>query len=189
VRAFDTGPGNMVIDALMKELFGTPFDRGGRTASSGWIESNLRAWMMQHAYFQQRPPKSTGREEFGQSFVRKIIQRSRKHAAADVIATATEFTALSIYEQYARFIRKRVLVDEVFVSGGGVHNRTLMENIQRRFESIPVRPVERVGSSSDAKEAVLFALLAHETLHGTPTNVPEVTGASRQAVLGVFAQG
>jgi anhydro-N-acetylmuramic acid kinase len=189
VRAFDTGPGNIVIDALMKELLGTPFDRGGRTASSGWIESNLLAWMMQHAYFQQRPPKSTGREEFGLSFVREIIQRSRTHAAADVIATATAFTALSIYEQYARFVRKRVRVDEIFVSGGGVHNRTLMENIQRHFEAVPVRPVERVGFSSDAKEAVLFALLAHETLHGAPTNVPEVTGAAHQAVLGVFAQG
>jgi anhydro-N-acetylmuramic acid kinase len=187
VRAFDTGPANMVIDALMQELFRQPFDPKGQVAGAGMVALDLLNWMMQHSYLKRPLPKSTGREEFGASFVKQVLRRSKKHSPADVIATATEFTALSVYEQYVRFVRKRAPVDEVFVSGGGVHNRTLMEGLARHFHPVPVKRVEHLGFSSDAKEAVLFAVLAHETLHGAPSNVPSVTGASRPAILGVFA--
>jgi len=184
VRAFDTGPANMVIDALMKKLYGKPYDRSGKTASAGRVISHLLNWMMSNSYFNRPPPKSTGRELFGEPFVNEVLKQARIWAPEDIIATATEFTACSIYRQYKRFVQKHVPADEIIASGGGVHNATLMRRIRQYFAPVPVLDIEKLGQSSDAKEAVLFAVLANETISEHASNVPRATGAKRPVILG-----
>jgi anhydro-N-acetylmuramic acid kinase len=184
VRAFDTGPANMVIDALAERLLKSRFDRDGRTARRGHVIPSLLTWMMSHRYLSQKPPKSTGREMFGAMFVGELIRRGRHASTADLLATATEFTARSIVQQYRRFIRPSVRCDEVLVSGGGAHNRFLMDRIREQFAPILVRATSAVGFSIDAKEAILFALLARAAVLGRPANLPSVTGATRPVILG-----
>lgn len=184
VVAFDTGPANMVIDALMKRWYRRDFDRGGTVALSGDIIPGLLTTMMTHPYFRQRPPKSTGREMFGRMFLPRLLKLSRGLQTRDIIATVTEFTAFSVFDQYNRFIAPWMKADEVLVSGGGVHNRALMEALRDYFRSATVGKVEDAGFSSDAKEAVCFAVLANETISENPSNVPSVTGAARPAILG-----
>jgi anhydro-N-acetylmuramic acid kinase len=187
VVAFDTGPGNMLIDALMTRLFRRPFDTGGRIASGGRILPSLVRTMLRHPYFGLRPPKSTGREAFGRAFVDSILRAARNAPREDIVATATEFTALTVYQQYLAFVRGRTRIDELYVCGGGVHNRTLMEALQAYFGPVPVRPTGDAGVSPDAKEAVCFALLANETIAGHGGNIPGVTGASHPTILGTIA--
>ncbi len=184
VVAFDTGPANMVSDALMMQFYGKKYDAGGRVALRGAVISRLLAWMMAHPYLKRTPPKSTGREEFGAMFIKELLKRSKGSRSADLVATAVEFTALSVFDQYWRFIRKRMRVDEVLASGGGVHNAAIMRNLRKYFAPATVTPIEQIGVSSDAKEAVLFALLANETIGELPSNIPSVTGASRPVILG-----
>ena len=184
VRAFDTGPANMVIDALAERLFGVPFDRGGRRARSGTAVPTLLRWMMSHPYLDRRPPKSTGREVFGAMFVDGILRRGRGAQPEDLIATATEFTAFSVFDQYRRFVRPTVRCDEMLVSGGGAHNRFLMQRLQAHFAPLPVRLIAAEGFSVDTKEAILFAVLARATVLGRPANLPSVTGAARPVILG-----
>lgn len=184
VLAFDTGPANMVIDALMMKFFRKKYDAGGRIALRGTVQPRLFSWMMSHPYFKRRPPKSTGREEFGEMFVKALLKRTKSFKKVDVITTVTEFTAFSVFDQYNRFIRKRMKVDEVLVSGGGAHNNTTMQSLQHHFAPAVVTRVEEIGVSSDAKEAVLFALLANETVSEIPSNIPSVTGAKRSVILG-----
>lgn len=187
VVAFDTGPGNMLIDALMARWYRRPFDRDARIASRGRILPDLMRTMLRHPYFALRPPKSTGREAFGREFLAAIIAAARSAPKEDVVATVTEFTPLSVYQQYLAFVRRRRPIDELFVSGGGVHNPAIMEALQDYFHPIPVRTTAEAGISPDAKEAVCFALLANETIAGHPGNVPGATGAARQTVLGTIA--
>ncbi len=184
VVAFDTGPANMVIDGLMLELYGRKFDRNGSIAQSGWVATDLLSELMAHPYFKQRPPKSTGREVFGKMILPKILKHRRTLEKEDLIATATRWTALSVFDQYKRFIEKRMSADEVLVSGGGAHNRSVMTGLQECFHPVPVKKIESIGFSSDAKEAVCFAVLANETICEHPSNVPRVTGASRPVILG-----
>ncbi|MBI5464209.1 MAG: anhydro-N-acetylmuramic acid kinase [Ignavibacteriales bacterium] len=184
IIAFDTGPGNMVMDALAEKLFHVPYDRNGRHAASGVVNSELLHWLMSHPYFKQPPPKSTGREEFGKTFVKECVRQARGAAAADLLATATEFTALSVYDQYVRFVRRRCSADEVLVSGGGVHNRTLMRRLQFHFGTIAVRAITDARFTADAKEAILFAVLAYETIHERAGNIPSATGAAKRVILG-----
>lgn len=184
VHAFDTGPANMVIDALAERLLDVRFDRDGKTARRGHVLPHLLTWMMSHRYLSQKPPKSTGREMFGAMFVDELLRRGRRASTEDLMATATEFTARSIAGQYRRFIRPSVRCDEVLVSGGGAHNRFLMERIRELFAPIPVRSTVAAGFSVDAKEAILFALLARAAVLGQPANLPSVTGAARPVILG-----
>jgi anhydro-N-acetylmuramic acid kinase len=184
VTAFDTGPANMVIDALMLRYYGRRSDWGGEIALRGRVRQDLMAWMMTHPYLSRRPPKSTGREMFGKSFVDEIVRRARGIHRRDVIATVTEFTALSVFDQYTRFVARQMVPDEIFVSGGGAHNRAIMRGLQRYFDPAKVRSIEEIGFSSDAKEAVCFAVLANETVMENPANVPNVTGARRHVILG-----
>ncbi len=184
VLAFDTGPANMVIDALMQRFFKKKYDAGGRIASRGAVQPKLLSWMMNHPYLRLHPPKSTGREEFGRMFINELLQRARGITREDLIATATEFTARSIFDQYQRFISKRMKVDEVLVSGGGIHNQAIMRSLARLFAPAVVKPIEEIGVSSDAKEAVFFAVLANETIAELPSNVPSVTGARKPVILG-----
>lgn len=187
VFAFDTGPGNMVVDGLMQRFYRTPFDKKGKLAARGKILPMLLTWMMSRSYFRKSPPKSTGREMFGDDFIKQILRRTKGELKRDIIATATEFTAASIYQSYLKLIRPKCHLDEIFVSGGGVHNEYLFLAVKKYFQGVKVLPIENIGFSSDAKEALCFAVLANETISGNPANVRAATGASRETVLGVIA--
>jgi anhydro-N-acetylmuramic acid kinase len=184
VFAFDTGPGNMVVDSLMHEFYGKPFDLEGRTAARGDVSLELFSMLMRHPYLKTRPPKSTGREEFGAEFVSTLLGRAKGFAREDIIATASQFTAFAVYEGYKRFVLKTMVADEVIVSGGGARNAYVMDELKRYFDGAAVRPVEHFGIAAEAKEAVCFAVLAHETMAGRPTNLPGVTGAHKRVILG-----
>jgi len=184
VFAFDTGPGNMVVDSLMHEFYGKPFDLEGRTAARGDVSLELFSMLMRHPYLKTRPPKSTGREEFGAEFVSTLLGRAKGFAREDIIATASQFTAFAVYEGYKRFVLKTMVADEVIVSGGGARNAYVMDELKRYFDGAAVRPVEHFGIAAEAKEAVCFAVLAHETMAGRPTNLPGVTGARKRVILG-----
>jgi len=186
VRAFDTGPANMVIDALAERLFDAPYDPDGSHAAAGTPDPALLADLLMDDYFQQAPPKSTGREHFGEDFVDDLLRRARARnlSSNDTLATATLLTASSVYKAYAQHIRTAEPLDVLIASGGGIHNDTLMRMLDDAFAPIPVHTTDRYGIDPDAKEALCFAVLAHETLNGTPSSLPSVTGASRPAILG-----
>jgi len=186
VRAFDTGPANMVIDALADRLFDAPMDRGGQFAAQGTADHDLLADLLEGDYFHREPPKSTGRSQFGPDFVDHVLGAAQAQGldASDTIATATLLTAASVYQAYARFIRAEQPIERVIVSGGGVHNDTLMTMLEEAFAPIPVESIAEHRVNPDAKEALCMAVLAHETVNGVPTNLPSVTGAARQLCLG-----
>ncbi|PSQ96214.1 MAG: anhydro-N-acetylmuramic acid kinase [Bacteroidetes bacterium SW_9_63_38] len=186
VRAFDTGPANMVIDELATRLFDTPCDPDGQHAADGEADHDLLADLLSADYFHRPPPKSTGRDPFGANYVDTLLgaAQSRGLSPADTMATATLLTAASVYQAYARYVRPDHSIDVLIVSGGGVHNDTLMKMLENAFSPIPVRPASAYNLDPDAKEALCFAVLAHETVNGTPTTLPSVTGASDATLLG-----
>lgn len=188
VLAFDTGPGNMIVDALINELYNKPLDRSGAIASKGKILPDLLRTMIRHPYFKSTPPKSTGREMFGATFIEQYFRKDiKKFQKEDLIATTTEFTALTIYDQFNRFLRKQLkngVLDELIVNGGGSKNKTMMDSLQRYFSPARIITSDSLGVFSDAKEALCFAILANETLSGNNSNIPNVTGANRATVLG-----
>ena len=184
VTAFDTGPANMIIDALAWKFYGKKYDAGGTLALRGRVIPSLFTWMMSHPFFKRTPPKSTGREEFGAEFVKTLLRRAKGIKKADILATATELTAYSVYDQYRRFVARTMKVDELLVSGGGSYNRAMMGSLRQHFAPASVKTVEDIGISSDAKEAMIFALLANETIAENSSNIPSVTGASKHVVLG-----
>jgi len=189
VLAFDTGPANMVIDQLTARFYGEQYDRDGRHASNGRVIDELLDVLMEDRYFAQPPPKSTGRERYGAAYLKAFLAGDRtvrrpSVSPDDLIATATALTARSVYDAYERFIRDRHTLDVLIVSGGGMHNPFLMGKLAEYFAPIPVRTVEEYGIDSDAKEALCFAVLAHEAVNGVPTSMPSVTGASRATLLG-----
>jgi len=192
VVAFDTGPGNMVIDAVTEKLFSQPFDRGGKIAAAGKVSDKVVNETLQHSFFRRKPPKTTGREEFGQEFVREFLRSCKARRKEDVVATATALTAKSIADAVRRFVLKnsgpspRQAFDEMIVSGGGAKNPTLMAMLTRELTPLGLRLrfSDEFGLPSAAKEAVAFAVLAHETWHRRASNVPSATGAKRAAVLG-----
>lgn len=186
VLAFDTGPGNMVVDALMQHFYRLPFDRNGKTASKGMIIPDLLQWMKKNTYLKCKPPKSTGREEFGNEFVDRILERAQQYDREDVVATVSQFTAFAVHDAYVRF-GKRMKVDELIVSGGGARNAYFMLALREYFRGAVVKSADGFGVSADAKEAICFAILANETLAGNPANLPSVTGAKRRVVLGVVS--
>ena len=186
--AFDTGPGNMVIDALALRLSGgrQRMDKGGRLASRGNVSDALLAQLMRHPFFSRQPPKSTGREEFGLSFVGQLIARGRRLGLSDLdlIATATALTARSIADALRRFVAPLGPVDQLIVAGGGAHNNTLMKMLKASLPSTEVVKPEDLAVNGDAVEAMAFAILAYETVRGRPGNIPSVTGARCPAILG-----
>lgn len=184
VIAFDTGPANMVIDALMMKLFQKKLDKNGSVGKKGKISGELLKWMMNHPYLKKKPPKSTGRELFGASYLQKFLKRGKRLSDHDLVATASAFTAAAVYDQYERFIRSSMCVDELLVSGGGMHNKTIMRELSSNFAPAIVSPLENLGIPSDAKEAVCFAMLANATVSEVPANLPSVTGAKKSVVLG-----
>ncbi len=190
VIAFDTGPGNMVIDALMERLFGKRFDAGGRIAAEGEPDEDVVAEILRGSFFRRLPPKTAGREEFGREFVAQFLRRMRRAPKEDVIATATFLTAVSIRHAIERFVLRSAEPEaryrEMLISGGGAKNRTLrrMLTAELRPLRIAVRTTDELGLPSAAKEAVAFALLAYQTWRRRPSNIPCATGASRPAILG-----
>jgi len=186
VIAFDTGPGNMVIDAVMERLFGKRFDRGGRVAASGTVDDGAIAKLMRTPFFREKPPKTAGREEFGREFVAKFVRLCGRTNKANVAATATAFTVRSIADAVQRFVLRRARFAEMVVSGGGAKNPTLMGMLANELSTLGValRTSDEFGIPAEAKEAVAFALMAYETWHRRPSNVPSATGAKRSAVLG-----
>ena len=191
VLAFDTGPGNMVIDAVMEELFEKRFDRDGKVAASGRVLDGVIAQLMRGHFFRQKPPRTAGREEFGREYVSHFLQLCHGASKTDVVATATALTARSIADAVQRFVLPRFGAQrsrgrEMIVSGGGAKNPTLLAMLRRELEpmAISLHFSDEFGLPAEAKEAVAFALLAHETWHRRPSNVPSATGATRAAILG-----
>ncbi|MGH9565899.1 MAG: anhydro-N-acetylmuramic acid kinase, partial [Candidatus Angelobacter sp.] len=187
VFAFDTGPGNMVIDAAMEKLFHKSFDRGGRIAASGIPSDKVVSEILRLPFFSAKPPKTAGREEFGREFTRDFIRRHGRAAhAPDVVATATVLTARSIFHAVQRFVLPRGTFAEFVVSGGGTRNPTLMAALANELSpmGLKMRFSDEFGIPSEAKEATAFAVLAYETWHRRPSNVPSATGATRPAILG-----
>ncbi len=191
VIAFDTGPGNMLIDAAASRATGGAwsFDRDGALARRGRVDEALLAQWLGHPYFQQPPPKTTGRELFGRPFFEQAWSAAQAKGLepADIVATLTALTAHSIAEAYRRFLPGPVA--EVIVGGGGARNPTLMTMLKETLAPAQVRTHEDLGINSDAKEAIAFAVLAYETWHGRPGNLPSVTGAAHPVVLGHIVPG
>ncbi len=190
VFAFDTGPGNMIIDAVVSAVTGgeKTFDEGGAMAAQGQVNPELLAWLSRDAYYAQQPPKTTGRERFGTQYVEGILAWRREHpmSDADLVATVTDLTAWSIADAYERFVLPVCTAGELIVGGGGGYNRTLLALLQRRLSphGIRVRTQEDLGFSSDAKEAIAFALMALCCARGEVNTLPGVTGAERACVMG-----
>ncbi|MFN8005646.1 MAG: anhydro-N-acetylmuramic acid kinase [Terriglobia bacterium] len=191
VTAFDTGPGNMVIDALVRKATRNQknFDRNGDLARRGRVLPTVLKKLMQHPYFGFAPPKTAGREQFGDEFVDHLIQIADGAGSEDLICTATELTAQSIAQAIERFVIQRTPIRELIVSGGGSKNRYMGERLKAALPRLVVLESDAVGVPSLAKEAIGFALLANETLHLKPSNVPSATGARHEVILGKVVYG
>jgi anhydro-N-acetylmuramic acid kinase len=192
VVAFDTGPGNMVMDAVTEQLFSRPYDRGGKIAASGEALDRVIDDILRRPFFRRSPPKAAGREEFGREFVREFFESCGRARKQDVVATATALTARSIADAVERFVVKaspggrNQPYAEMILSGGGAKNPTLVRMLSNQLAAlgIKIRFSDEFGLPSEAKEAVAFAMLAYETWHRRPSNLPSATGAKRAAVLG-----
>ena len=186
VIAFDTGPGNMVMDAVASRLFFQAYDHAGRLAATGKVLQPVMAKLLRTTYFRQPPPKTAGREEFGMEFVDKFLKLCHRANKRDVIATATALTARSIGEAIKRFTPRRGNFTEFVVAGGGAKNKTLMRMLAAELQPLEmkIRSSQEFGMPAEAKEAVAFAIMAYETWHRRPSNVPSATGARRGAILG-----
>jgi anhydro-N-acetylmuramic acid kinase len=193
VFAFDTGPGNMVVDALVEQTTNgrARYDRDARMALSGRTIPELLARMMREPYLRKRPPKTAGREQFGKQYTETLIDWGRKHHAgpADLVRTASVFTALSIADAFRRFVLLRVNVDELIVAGGGAKNPLIMAQLAAGLPGIEIIQSNRFSIPAEAKEAFAFAMLAYEAYHGRPNNLPSATGAKHAAVLGKLVHG
>jgi anhydro-N-acetylmuramic acid kinase len=190
VVAFDTGPGNMVIDAVSEHLFERPFDRNGRIAARGEPIERVLQQLLRNPFFRQKPPKTAGREQFGREFVGELLRLCRRADEHDIVATATALTARSIGVAVRKFVlplvEPPVRFRELVVSGGGTNNLTLMRMIREELAPLKmrVRTSDDFGLPSQAKEAVAFAMLAYQTWRHLPSNIPSATGAERPAILG-----
>ena len=191
VLAFDTGPGNMVIDGMMRLITKgkRQYDREGATAAKGEVHEGLLKEMLRHPFFRRRPPKTTGREQFGQQYCEWLYDKARRERLLpeDMVATATAFTAASIALAYRKFLPR--LPDEMILCGGGAHNTTLVRMLQQRLAGVTIRAMDEFGISVDAKEAVSFALLAYAAIRGYANNIPAATGASEPVVMGKIVPG
>ena len=183
VTAFDTGPGNMVMDALVEKITDgkLSYDDGGRLASSGKVIPEMLRWMLEDPYLEKEPPKTTGREYFGREYVEKLLTFG-DYALVDILTTATAFTAHSIALSLRRFAPR--LPARLVVAGGGSRNPTLLRFLQEALPETLVQVQEDLGLDSDAKEAVAFAILANEALFGVCNNAPSATGARHGVVMG-----
>ncbi len=188
VYAFDTGPANMVTDALVKHFTRgkQTFDRDARIARRGRCLPKLLNGLLKDPYLRKPPPKSAGREQYGHVFVDQLMKLGRKERARpeDLVRTATIFTALSVIDALHRWALSKTRIDQLIVSGGGVHNPLVMAQMAAALPNVQVMPSSHLGIPEDAKEALAFAILAYETFHRRPSNLPSATGARHPAILG-----
>jgi anhydro-N-acetylmuramic acid kinase len=193
VLAFDTGPGNLPIDGAIGRLTGEQetFDKDGARARRGRVHQPLVEELLAHPFLQRHPPKSTGREAFGSSFLEQVFARGTELGVMgdDLIATLTAFTAATIVDAYRRFVLPRLARVESVLCGGGSRNPMLTAWLSRELPDVEWRMCDDFGISADALEAVVFAVLAHETVCGQPANVPTATGATRAVLLGKVVPG
>ena len=191
VFAFDTGPGNMIVDALVNNVTRgkQTFDRDARMALSGRTIDDLLVRLMRDPYLSKRPPKSAGREQFGRRYVEELFAWGKRHRArpVDLVRTATVFTSLSIADAFRRFIAPRAKIDELIVAGGGARNPLMIAQLTAALPGIEMVSAERLGVPAEAKEAFAFAVLAYETYHHRTNNLPSATGAKRPVILGKIA--
>ncbi|MFZ0739355.1 MAG: anhydro-N-acetylmuramic acid kinase [Candidatus Acidiferrales bacterium] len=190
VFAFDTGPGNMIVDSFVRHFTHgrQNYDRGARIALSGAIEPHLLQRFLNDPYLRKRPPKSAGREQFGKEYADRLIawsrSRSRRAKVEDLVRTATLFTPLSIADAFHRFIFPRARIHDLVVSGGGARNPLMMAQLAASLPGVAICASDDFGIPSDAKEALAFAILAYETFHSRANNLPSATGARRNVILG-----
>jgi len=186
VVAFDTGPGNMVIDSLVRLVTGgrKEYDEGGAMAARGRVSSELLRWLMRHPFIRRRPPKTTGREEFGEHFALEVYRRGKVLGLSDedIVATATAFTVEAIVYSYEHFLPGKV--DEVILGGGGCFNKTLVKMLKERLQGVKVSFHEDYGIPAQAKEPLMIAILANEAICGNPNNLPSATGAKHRVTMG-----
>jgi anhydro-N-acetylmuramic acid kinase len=190
VVAFDTGPGNMVMDQLMERLFSRSYDKDGAIAAKGKPLDVVASEILNTKFFRRKPPKTAGREEFGREFVDALLKRCGNARKEDIVATATEITARSIAESVRSLLPRSddepKRFHDYIVSGGGARNKTLMQSIRRELEpfGLRIRTTDEMGLLSEAKEAVAFAILAYQTWRREPSNIPSATGATKSVILG-----
>jgi anhydro-N-acetylmuramic acid kinase len=187
--AFDTGPGNMLVDALMRKFYGREFDEDGFVASSGTVNGDLLSWMLRHPFFRMQPPKSTGRESFGEDYLNDLLNVARDLSVldiSDVIATVSECTVRSI-SMHLRALLPSPHRFRLLLSGGGARNHFFTEGLHYAFPEADLESTSACGISPESKEALAFAILANEWLMGNPANLPSATGAKRSALLGALA--
>jgi anhydro-N-acetylmuramic acid kinase len=186
IIAFDTGPGNMIIDRFTNMLTNGKlnFDKDGRIAAKGKVNTKLLDELLDHPFLIRKPPKSTGREEFGKLYCDEIYKKAKRKSLSseDIIATVTAFTAVTITQAYKKFLP--AMPDQMILCGGGARNKTIIKMLQENLNKTTILLTDDFGINSDAKEAVSFAILAYATIKGLPNNVPSATGADKAIVLG-----
>jgi anhydro-N-acetylmuramic acid kinase len=190
VFGFDTGPGNMIIDGLVRHFTNAKkaYDAAGRWAAKGQVIDPLLDEMLRLPFFAQKPPKSAGREQFGQQFIEQFFLKRRGAPPADLIRTAAELTARTIAQAFVRFVPGKISIRRLIISGGGAHNILLVARLGELLPTLSIHESDKFGLNVDAKEAIAFAVLADRTMHGLPGNLPSATGARRAVVLGKISQ-
>jgi anhydro-N-acetylmuramic acid kinase len=192
VLAFDTGPGNMAIDGAISLLTKgeKAIDTDGAIAAKGAVVQEFMDYLLSHEYFERKPPKSTGREEFGaEVYLRDALAHRKTHSQEDLMATVTAAVAQSIARAYDKFIRQEHSVARIIVSGGGVYNKTLLTMLRNAIPDITIRTSDQYGIPSNARESIAFAILGNETICGVSASVPQATGAEHAVMLGKFTPG
>jgi anhydro-N-acetylmuramic acid kinase len=193
IQSFDTGPGNMLVDGLVARFTHgrETFDRDGERAARGRVDPALLDHLVQTPFIQMAPPKAAGRENFGETFLQRLLRRADalRLGEDDVLATATAFTVEAIASSYEQFFAPRFTIDEAILGGGGVHNRTMMRMLKERLPRINWLRHEDFGIDGDAREAITWAVLANESIQGLCNNVPSATGARHPVILGKFIPG
>ena len=184
VIAFDTGPGNMMIDAAVQRLYGKKFDKNGEYASKGKLILQLAEELKKHPYFALDIPKTTGREMFGEHYTYALLEKYQDYSKNDIIFTLTWFTAYSIAYHYKKYFIHHHNLDKCIIAGGGAYNECLINLIKRELPEIEILIQEDLGYSSEAKEAIAFVILGNQTYHMRPSNVPSATGARKSVILG-----
>jgi len=188
VIAFDTGPGNMLMDALVWHFTHKKqrFDRGARLARQGQVNRKVLKQLLRDPYLRLGPPKSTGREYYGRAYFQELLRMGKKHRASpnDLIRTTTEFTVASVVDALNRFVLRKNKIQQLIVSGGGAKNPLVMAQLSAALAPMEVLPSSKFGVPEEAKEAYAFALLAYESFHRRPSNLPTSTGAHRPCILG-----
>jgi len=185
VIAFDTGPGNMIIDSITRRLFNKEYDFNGEIALSGKFSKELFEYILSiDNFYNAEIPKSTGREYYGDDFVNRVLAFSENIKANDIVHTVSEFTVYCVYSNYKKFIDSSEFPDEILLSGGGASNSFLVNSFSQYFDNSIIKMIDESGITSDNKEAVLFAVLANETINGNHSNVKNATGAKKNAILG-----